>query len=58
MEIKKFDFLRARVAIEAELQTKQEAVVRVRATGRDKFAGLRGHEYIAARQLNVKVKHI
>ena len=59
VKIKKFDFLRIRASIDADLQTQQEAAaVRIRATGRDKYAGLRGHDYIKARQLDVKVKRL
>ncbi len=33
-------------------------VIRTRATARDKFAGLTGHAYVAARQLNTPVQKV
>ena len=45
----KFNFLASKGGREAA------PVVRVRASARDKFAGLRGHDYAKARQLDVNL---
>jgi hypothetical protein len=57
--MKKFNFLHSRTADDPTLIIKEDApIVRTRATTRDQFAGLRGRDYIAARNLGAPVKRL
>lgn len=51
----KFNFLKTRTT-PTEIPPKDVPVVRTRATGEDRYAGLRGHAYITARRLDTPVQ--
>lgn len=52
-----FNFLNNRKA-PTEIASKDGQDVRTRATGSDRFAGLRGRQYIDARKLNAPVQRV